>query len=64
MSDCEGEGFMSADLRQQPPKESDRTWVIPVTRRDLLSYGGKLGLMATMLSAAGVTFACGGRRRI
>ncbi|ACZ37703.1 hypothetical protein [Sphaerobacter thermophilus] len=55
---------MSADLRQQPPKESDRTWVIPVTRRDLLSYGGKLGLMATMLSAAGVTFACGGRRRI
>lgn len=51
---------MSADLRQQAPKESDRTWVIPVTRRDLLSYGGKLGLMATMLSAAGVTFACGG----
>ena len=51
---------MTADHRQQPLKESDRTWVIPVTRRDLLRYGGKLGLMATMLSAAGVTFACGG----
>gem|GEM_PF-4572133 len=36
MSDREGEGFMTADHRQQPLKESDRTWVIPVTRRDLL----------------------------